>query len=81
MVISATPMYATFLKKRNPEILNRRDSIFYVIQKKYPEVKFLNAETDTIHYSLKNFWNHSHLNPSGATIFTRQLDSVLQSFK
>jgi len=81
VVISATPMYATFLKKRNPEILSRRDSIFNVIQKKYPEVKFLNAETDTIHYSLKNFWNHSHLNPSGATIFTRQLDSVLQSFK
>ena len=81
VVIAATPMYATFLKKQNPEILHRRDSIFNVIQKRYPEVKFLNAETDTIHYSLKNFWNHSHLNPSGAKVFTRQLDSVLQTFK
>ncbi len=81
VVISTTPMYVSFLKKRNSEILNRRDSLFNVIQKKYPEVKFLTTETDTIHYSLKNFWNHSHLNPSGAKIFTKQLDSIIATFR
>jgi hypothetical protein len=81
IVICTTPMYSTYLQKRNPEILKRRDSIFELIQKKYPEIIFLNVEADTTHYSLKNFWNHSHLNPSGAKVFTKQLDSVIKTFK
>lgn len=81
IVICTTPMYKTFLQKRNPEILKRRDSIFNLIKRAYPSITILNAEADTNSYQLKHFWNHSHLNPSGAAIFTKQLDSVLRTFK
>ncbi|MCB0457790.1 MAG: hypothetical protein R2776_10190 [Flavobacteriaceae bacterium] len=80
VVICSPPMYNTYLKRRNPEILKRRDSIIQIIKLKYPKVTFLNAEEDTLHYSLDNFWNQSHLNPKGANIFTQQLDSVIQKF-
>ncbi|MEZ4859523.1 MAG: hypothetical protein R2781_12005 [Flavobacteriaceae bacterium] len=81
IIVCTTPMYTSYLKKRNPEILRRRDSIFEVIQKKYPDIKFLKLEEDTTNYQLKNYWNHSHLNPTGAKIFTKQLDSLLKNFK
>lgn len=81
IVISTTPVYSTYLQKRNPEILRRRDSIFSVIKREYPSVKFLNVEADTTTYKLEHFWNHSHLNPSGAKIFTKQLDSIIATFR
>ena len=78
VVICSPPMYASFVKMRNPEILHRRDSIFEEIQKKYPNILFLKAEEDTLQYTLPYFWNQSHLNPKGANLFSIQLDSVLQ---
>lgn len=78
VIICTTPMYPTYLAKRNSEILQRRDSIFDVIKLRYPKIQFLKAEEDTLNFSLQHFWNQSHLNPKGAKIFTQQLDSVLQ---
>ncbi|MEZ4779254.1 MAG: hypothetical protein R2786_07695 [Flavobacteriaceae bacterium] len=78
VVICSPPMYNTYLKRRNSEILNRRDRIFEEIKYNYPNIKFLLSEEDTLHFSLEHFWNQSHINPKGAKIFTQQLDSLIQ---
>lgn len=78
IIITTAPMYSTYLQKRNPDILHRRDSILNVIQNKYPGVHFLKTEEDSLNFTLNEFWNHSHLNPKGAKIFTKKLDSILQ---
>lgn len=80
VIISTIPLYKTYLKKRNPQIVHRRDSILSVIVKKYNNVVLLDKETDTVQFSVRDFLNENHLNPDGAKKFTalvnRKLDSL-----
>lgn len=79
VIICTIPMYTTYFKQRNPEILHRRDSILDVIQKRYPNVRILDRETDTINFNVKDFTNPSHMNPNGASKFTPILSELLES--
>ncbi|MAO07687.1 MAG: hypothetical protein CL596_03140 [Alteromonas sp.] len=77
VVIATLPMYPTYLQKRNPKILHRRDSILQLAKKQFSNVTLFQKETDTLTYELKDFWNQSHLSPSGAKKYTASLDSLL----
>ncbi|QNJ98920.1 hypothetical protein [Constantimarinum furrinae] len=79
VIICNPPMYRTFLKKRNREILFRRDSILNIVSEKYTNVSILYAEEDTINFHVKDFTNPSHLNPKGAQKFTSILQTHLDS--
>ncbi len=81
IVICTAPMYKTYHNRKNPEILSRRDSILVDVSNRYANVLFLNLETDTLRFKVKDFWNESHLNPDGARKFTRQLDALLNSLR
>lgn len=77
IIICNTPMYKTYLPKRNNSILKRRDSILSLVARQYPDILFLNKEEDTSLFNVKDYWNQSHLNPNGATKFTKLLDNEL----
>jgi len=79
VIICTVPMYGTYLKERNPEILRRRDSILEVIQKRYPTIRLVNKETDTINFNERDYTNPSHLNPAGAIKFTAILAELLDT--
>ena len=79
VVICTIPMYTTYLQQRTPEILERRNSVLQMIQKKYPKVRILNKETDTLNYNVKDFTNPSHLNPDGAKKFSQMLSKELEA--
>jgi hypothetical protein len=81
VIICKPPMYRTFLKKRHAGILHRRDSVLEVISEKYPNVKILDMEEDTIHFNVRDFKNPSHLNPKGAQKFTMRLQKILDSVR
>ncbi|MDC8000291.1 hypothetical protein POV26_04540 [Aequorivita todarodis] len=80
VVVCTLPLYKTYLKERNPNIVRRRDSVLTVIKNKYDNVILLNKETDTINFTVYDFLNENHLNPDGAKKFTalvnRRLDSL-----
>ena len=78
VILSKAPMYKTYLPQRVPEILERRDSIVTLALQNYQNTTLLSKETDTIHYTVRDYWNQSHLNPDGAEIFSKSLDSLLQ---
>ena len=77
VIICNTPMYKTYLPKRNTSILNRRDSILSVVASRYPNIQFLNKEEDTTLFDVRDYWNQSHLNPDGASKFTKMLENEL----
>ena len=81
VVICKVPMYKTYHAKKNPDILRRRDSILVDALDKYSNITLLDAETDTLNYVVKDFWNQSHLNPKGAKKFTAQLSEVIRSLE
>ncbi len=78
VVIISPPTHYNYNNLRNPLILNRRDSIFTDISKKYKNVYFLNSEEDK-DFTAKKFWNENHLNPDGAKIFTLKLNEVINN--
>jgi len=77
VVICQTPMYRSYLPRRNSNILHRRDSLIAAIKGQSPGIIFLNKEEDTLTYNVKDYWNQSHLNPRGAAKFTAQLNHLL----
>ncbi len=77
VVVTTVPMYKSFLPKRNFKISQRRDSVLKVIEKKYTNVTLFLREEDTLSYTVYDYKNQSHFNPKGATIFSKQLDSIL----
>ncbi len=79
VLLVMTPMYKTYLTKRNGEILKRRDSVLQIVSENYPNIIIFNKEEDTLHYSVFDFKNQSHLNPRGAKIFTKEIDSLLSN--
>lgn len=80
VIVCTLPLYKTYLKQRNPNIVRRRDSVLSLIKSKYSNVVILNKETDTLNFVIKDFLNENHLNPDGAKKFTalvnRKLDSL-----
>ncbi len=77
IIICKPPMHKRYLQKRNFSILKRRDSIIDILQKKYPEILLLDEEEDTARYQVSNYKNQSHLNPTGALIFTKKLNGLI----
>ncbi len=77
IVLCHTPVYKTYLPKRDEAILKRRDSIVDLTMSKYPDIKLLNKEGDTINYSVYDFTNQSHLNSKGAIQFSSSLNELL----
>jgi hypothetical protein len=77
VVISKLPMYKTYHPRKNPDILRRRDSVLEVLLQKYPKIKLLDVENDTLNYNIHDFWNQSHLNPTGAKKFTSRLNRLI----
>lgn len=80
VIICKVPMYKTYHDRKNPAILRRRDSVLAAALQKYPEVKLLDLETDTVYFKVKDYWNQSHLNPEGAKKFTASLNSIINAF-
>lgn len=79
VILCTLPMYHTYLEKRDPHILHRRDGILSWAAQHYHNVQLLNLEEDTENYVLKDFWNQSHLSPSGAKKFTLSLNARIPS--
>ncbi|MDX1461798.1 MAG: hypothetical protein R3359_01975 [Marinirhabdus sp.] len=79
VVLCQPPMYKTYLPRRNPNILRRRDSVVRAAANHYPNVSVFALETDTLAFSVRDFWNQSHVNPRGGKTFSRLLDTHLQS--
>jgi hypothetical protein len=79
VLVCTAPMYKSYLPKRNAEIMHRRDSILDIVSKRYSNVQLLLKEEDTLDFSVKDYWNQSHLNPDGATKFTKTLQQQLDS--
>ena len=77
VVIVLTPKHKNYLHLMNQELVQRRDSVLNSIKRKFPEVAILDKEMDTINYSNEHFWDKNHLNPHGAELFTRSLDSLI----
>lgn len=78
-IICTLPLYKTYTSKMNRSIVKRRDSIISVIKKRYPNVIFLESETDTINFNVKDFNNANHLNPKGAEKFTLILNDLVNN--
>lgn len=79
IVICHTPVYKTYLPKRNTGILKRRDSIVERTINIDPEIKLLDKEEDTINYNVNDFTNQSHLNSRGAIQFSKSLNELLNT--
>lgn len=79
VIICTMPLYKTYVKKRLPGLVHRRDSVLDVIKKKYNNVVLLEEEADTINFTVKDFLNENHLNPDGAKKFTPLLNQKLDS--
>lgn len=79
VIICEIPMYKSYLPVRHNGILKRRDSILQVASKNYKNVHLFDREEDTINFSVKKYWNESHLNPDGAVIYTTMFQKVLDS--
>lgn len=77
VIICTVPMYETYLGKRVPEILARRNDVLNLVEKRYDSIYILDREESGRNYSVRDFWNQSHLSPSGAKKFTNELNELL----
>jgi len=75
-IICSLPLYKTYRDHLNPNIVRRRDSIISIIKKNYPDVIYLNLESDT-DFKVEDFNNANHLDLSGAKIFSEKLNEKL----
>lgn len=78
VIVCTMPLYKTYLDKRNPDILTRRDSILRLLPNKYNNVKIFERENDTVNFSTSDYINHNHLNPRGAKKFSKALNEFIQ---
>ncbi len=81
VMICTVPLYKTYLKKRNPNIVHRRDSVLQLIQSKYSNVIIIDKETDTTNFKVRDFINENHLNPDGAHTFTTMVNGAIGIFE
>ena len=61
----------------NPEITYRRDTLINSLRRKYPQLRLLDRERDTVNFVTRDFRDQNHLNDRGAIKFTKMLDSLL----
>lgn len=78
VILLTVPMYKTYLQKRNPEILKRRDSVLQIALEKYTNVLLFHRENDTTNYEVKDFYNQSHQSHSGAKKTSTYLNTFLK---
>ena len=79
VVVFQAPMYTSYLPQRHPDILRRRDSVLRE-QIRQNNLLLFSIEEDTLNFEVTDFWNESHLNPSGAKKATALLDQFLQQY-
>jgi len=77
-ILCTLPLYKTYGRHLNKQIVRRRDSVISVIKRKYPEVLFLESENDTT-FTVRDFNNGNHLNPKGAEKFTKKLNNLINN--
>lgn len=77
VVVVCVPMYKTYLQKRNPEILNRRNILLSSLDERYNNVFIVSKEEDTTNYGIKDYYNQSHLSYFGAQKFSKFLNAYL----
>jgi hypothetical protein len=77
VIICTLPLYTTYTKNLNINIVKRRDSVISIIKNKYPNSFFIEAERDTINFNVTDFNNANHLNPNGAKKFTLLLNKLV----
>jgi hypothetical protein len=78
VIVVTTPLYKEYLRKRNSKILERRNGVLNSIAKDYAGVSILLLEDDTLNYTVKDYRNHSHLNPDGGRKFTSSLNHMIR---
>lgn len=76
VVLISPPTFQNYVRKRDPNILRRRDSTVEALQQRHSNLRFLNTETDS-RFDVKDFRNENHLNPEGAKKFTLMLNRLL----
>ena len=81
VVIFITPKHPLFHDRMNPIIVERRAQLLSSITARFPDVKILNREMDTVHFKTTDFRDHNHLNDKGAIKFTRMFDSLLNNIQ
>ena len=79
VIICTAPLYSTYLKKRNPAIVKRRDSVLSLIKRKYPNVSLLLKEEDSLNFSVTDFLDENHLNPDGAKKYTSLINAQIDN--
>ncbi len=79
VIVCTLPLYKTYLKDRNPNIVRRRDSVLSIIKQKYSNVILLDEEADTLNFTEKDFLNENHLNPDGGKKFTALVNRAIES--
>jgi len=77
VIIAQVPMHTSFLAKREPIILLRKNEIVTHIKTKYPAIIHVNREEDTLRFNVRDFINPSHLNPKGAAKYTKILSGII----
>lgn len=71
-----TPTTRRFRDQHISNVARRRDSILSHVQSKY-DILLLDAENGD-HYKLTDYRDDNHLSPSGAQLFTKQLNTFLE---
>lgn len=77
IVFTKTPTYENYRNYHITDILLRRDSILNSILTKNPHTLLFDQE-ESPKYKLIHYLNENHLNPAGAEIFTKKLDTFIQ---
>jgi len=76
VILTQTPTYKLYRDHQEAAVLHRRDSIVNDALKKYPKIRLLNEE-ESDDYKVQHYLNENHLNPAGAKIFTKKLDTFI----
>ena len=77
VILTKTPTYKNYKLALNQDVIKRRDSIVEQILKMYLNTRLFDEESSPS-YTIKHFINESHLNPEGAKLFTKKLDTFIQ---
>ena len=77
VILLNVPLYKSYLRKRDSDIVVRRDSLIDFISKRHRNVSLLEVETDTLSFKVNDFINFNHLNAKGAEIFTAKLEKLI----
>lgn len=80
MVLVSTPMYPTFERHKTVQKEQHRVHFIDSLLKAHPEVIYFNFENDH-RFTVSDFRDEDHLNPTGAKKFTGFIDALLKRLK